>query len=178
MCWQRALHVHGAVTLIRHFPKIFLSSAQLSLVISGERHYQPAQQGCGVGVRVARSRIFLGGFGVGFLRTPGVGVGVGFFIWLQKFNWIIFSIALLNLEYLLVPVEMVQILLKLLLKRKILAVYHDFHWLLVATKLLTAKLHTLYVKESESLEKSELESDILPPTPQHWFKCITFLFFR
>jgi len=52
--------------------------------------------------------------------------------------------------------------------------------LLVATKLLTAKLHSRYVKESvsESLEWSE--SDILPPTPQpcilqrmgrvyHWF---------
>ena len=31
----------------------------------------------------------------------------------------------------------------------ILAVYHDFHWVLVATKLLAAKLHSLYVKESE-----------------------------
>jgi len=29
-------------------------------------------------------------------------------------------------------------------------VYHDFHWLLVATKLLTAKLYSLYVKELES----------------------------
>jgi len=36
---------------------------------------------------------------------------------------------------------MVQFLLKFLLKLRILAVYHDFHWLLVATKLLTAKLH-------------------------------------
>jgi len=38
---------------------------------------------------------------------------------------------------------MVQLLLKLLLKQRILAVYHDFHWLLVATKLLTAKLHIM-----------------------------------
>ena len=55
-------------------------------------------------------------------------------------------------------------------------VYHDFHWLLVATKLLTAKLYSLYAKESESeilkrlvseiVERSELESDILPPTLQ------------
>jgi len=29
-------------------------------------------------------------------------------------------------------------------------VHQDFHWLIIATKLLTAKLHSLYVKESES----------------------------
>jgi len=36
-----------------------------------------------------------------------------------------------------------------------------FHWLLVATKLLTAKLQSRYVKgsESEILERSELESE-------------------
>ena len=28
--------------------------------------------------------------------------------------------------------------------------HQDFHWLIIATKLLTAKLHSLYVKESES----------------------------
>ena len=48
--------------------------------------------------------------------------------------------------------------------------YHDFHLLLVATKLLTAKLHSYYAKGSDSviLERSELdsESNILPPTPQ------------
>jgi len=48
-----------------------------------------------------------------------------------------------------VPAEIVQFILKLLLKRRILAEHHDFHWLLVATKLLTAKLHSCYVKESE-----------------------------
>jgi len=32
----------------------------------------------------------------------------------------------------------------------ILAVYHDFDWLLIATKLLTSTLHSQYVKESES----------------------------
>ena len=52
---------------------------------------------------------------------------------------------------------MVQIILELLLKQKLLAVCHDFHWLLAATKLLTAKLHSRYMKESES--------DILPRTP-------------
>ena len=70
-----------------------------------------------------------------------------------------------------IPVEMVQFLMKLLLKQRIQAVYHDFHWLLLATKLFTAKLHSLYVKGSEFLERSKLESesDILPPTPQPWF---------
>jgi len=45
---------------------------------------------------------------------------------------------------------------------------------LVATKLLTAKLHSLYVKELELeiLERSELESDILPPTPEPWMSCL------
>jgi len=41
---------------------------------------------------------------------------------------------------------------------------------LLATKFLVAKLNSLYVKElgSEILERSELESNILPPTPQPW----------
>jgi len=64
--------------------------------------------------------------------------------------------------------------MKLLLQQIIFAVYHDFHWVLVATKLLTAKLHSLYVKELELeiLERSELESDILPPTPEPWMSCL------
>jgi len=45
---------------------------------------------------------------------------------------------------------MIQFLLKFLLKPRILAVYHAFHLLLVATKLLTAKLHPRHVKESVS----------------------------
>jgi len=40
--------------------------------------------------------------------------------------------------------------MKLLLKWLFLAVYHDFHWVLAATKLLTAKRHSLYVTELES----------------------------
>ena len=58
------------------------------------------------------------------------------------------------------PVEMVQFLLKLSLKQIIIAVYHDFHWLLVATKLLAVRLHSRYVTESVSdiLERLELES--------------------
>jgi len=56
------------------------------------------------------------------------------------------------------PVEMVQFLMKLLLKQRFLAVCHDIHWVLVATKLLTAKLHSFYVNESKSeiLKRSEL----------------------
>jgi len=37
-------------------------------------------QGCGVGVVVAGSWRFLGGVGVGFLRTLGWGVGIGIFL--------------------------------------------------------------------------------------------------
>jgi len=45
-----------------------------------------------------------------------------------------------------VLVEMVQLFLKLLMKQKILAVHHNFHCLVFATKLLIAKLHSRYVK--------------------------------
>ena len=41
---------------------------------------------------------------------------------------------------------MVQFLMKHLLKQRISAVHHDFHLLLVATKMLTVKLHSVYVK--------------------------------
>jgi len=60
-----------------------------------------------------------------------------------------------------IPVEMPQFPFKLLLKQRFLATYHDLHWLLIATKLLTAKFHSLYVK-SGILERS----DMFPPTPQ------------
>jgi len=55
---------------------------------------------------------------------------------------------------------------KVLLQQRPLALYHDFHWGLDATNLLTAKIYSLYVKgsESEIFERSEL--DILPPTPK------------
>ena len=65
---------------------------------------------------------------------------------------------------------MVQCLLKLLLKQRILSVYHDFYRLLVATKLLTAKLHSCYAKGSEILGRSQWESFILSPTPQPYFQ--------
>jgi len=41
---------------------------------------------------------------------------------------------------------MEQLLLQLLIKQRILAVYHGFHWLVFATKLLTTKLHSHCVK--------------------------------
>ena len=47
-----------------------------------------------------------------------------------------------------IRVEMVQFISRLLLKQRFLAVHHDFHRLLIATKLLSAKLHWLYVKGS------------------------------
>ena len=45
-----------------------------------------------------------------------------------------------------IPAEMVQFLMKLLLKQRILAVYHDIHEVLVATNLLTAKLVVFLLK--------------------------------
>jgi len=81
-------------------------------------------QCCGVGV--GRSRRFLGGVRVGFLTTLGVGVGVGFFCPTPT--------ADIQLDYcfnhtlkLGIPAEMVQFLLKLLLKQRFLAVHHDLH---------------------------------------------------
>jgi len=62
-----------------------------------------------------------------------------------------------------ISVEMVQFLLDLLLKQ-ISCCAPRF------PLILTAKFHSLHVKESEILERSELESDILPPTLQPWFK--------
>jgi len=64
----------------------------------------------------------LGEVGVGFLTT--LGVGVGFFcptpdVHLDHF--------LHNIPKFGIPVETVQILLKLLLKQRFLAVCHDFH---------------------------------------------------
>jgi len=56
-----------------------------------------------------------------------------------------------------IPIEIVQFLLKLLLKQ--ISCYAPPFPL---TKLLTAKLHSVYVKKSEILERS----DILGPTPQ------------
>jgi len=83
--------------------------------------------------------------GVGFLTT--LGVGVGYFSPTPEVR--------LNNFLCLLIIEMVQFLFKLLLKQIFLVAYHDFHLVLVATKLLTAKFHSLYVEESVS--------NILPP---------------
>jgi len=61
---------------------------------------------------------------VGFLTTLGVGVGVGFFCPTPEVQLDHF---LHHAPKLGIPVEMVQFLLKLLLKQRILAVYHDFY---------------------------------------------------
>jgi len=50
------------------------------------------------------------------------------------------------------------------LKQRILAVNQGFHWFLTATNLLTAKLHSRYVKESELQWEILERSDILPRT--------------
>jgi len=64
-------------------------------------------QGCGIGAGFVRSRSFLGG--VGFLTT----LGVVYFVRPRMSKWIIF---LHHTPKLGIPVEMVQFLLKLLLK--------------------------------------------------------------
>ena len=66
-----------------------------------------------------------------------------------------------------IPVEIVQSLLKLLLKQR-------FHSPFIST----AKFHSFYVKESGSkiLERSKL--DILPPTPQTHTKNLKALLLR
>ena len=73
-------------------------------------------QGCGV-VWIRR---FLGG--VGFLTTLGVGVGL-----FSPTPDVQLDHFLHHTPKLGTPVEMVQFLLKLLLKQSILAVHHDFH---------------------------------------------------
>ena len=107
-------------------------------------------QGCGVGA------------GVGFLTTLRAGVKFFVRVRLRMSNWIIFYITLLHSEFLLK--------------------WYNFFWNFCWNRascyaprfplILTAKFHSLYVIESESeiLERSELESDILRPTPQPCFE--------
>ena len=63
---------------------------------------------------------------------PGCRVGVGLFYPNPEAHMNHFYIALLSYEPWLMPVETVEIILKLWLKQRIRAVYHDFHRLLVA----------------------------------------------
>ena len=110
-------------------------------------------QGCGV----VRSRRVLGGVGVGFFcPTPTPVAQLDHFLH--------------HTPKMGIPVEMVQFLLKLLLKQSFFAVWPWF------PLILTAKFHSLYVKESGvrvwnfgkiivgNFGKSE--SSILPPTLQ------------
>jgi len=104
------------------------------IIVDRQKSYN---QGC----RVARSRRVLGG--VGFLTT--LGARVVFFCPTQEVQLNHFRHHIPKLG---IPVEMVQFFWNFNWNR-IHAVYRDFHWLLVATKLLTAKLDARYVKESE-----------------------------
>ena len=117
-------------------------------------------QGCGA----ASSRRLFGG--VGLLTTQGSESD----ILSDSDSGSPIGSLLHHTRNLTILVESVQFLMKILLQQIIRAVYHVFHWVLVATKLLTAKLYSLDVKELELeiSERSELESDILPPTPQPW----------
>jgi len=74
-------------------------------------------QGCGV----ARNRRRFGG--VGFLTT--LGVGVGYFANSDSGHPI--GSLLHHTPKLGIPVESVQLLMKLLLNQRIVGVYHDFH---------------------------------------------------
>ena len=116
------------------------------------------KQVCGV----VRSRRFLSGVGVGFLTILGVGIG-------QKNPTPDVQLGhfLHHTPKLGIPVEMVQFFLKLLLK----------HVSCCAPRfplILTVKFHSLYVKESQSEILERSESDILPPTPQPWWKVLFF----
>jgi len=100
-------------------------------------------------------------------RTQEQGCGVGLF-WPIPTPEVQLDHFLHHTPQLGIPVEMLHFLLKLLLKQIFPAVHHDFHWLLIVTKLLTTNFHYIYVKDSESeiFERPEFETDILPPTPQ------------
>jgi len=71
-----------------------------------------------------RSRCFLSGCGVGFLTTLGVGVGLFCLSPTPGAQLDHFLHRTLKLG---IPVEMVQFLMKLLLKQIFLVVHHDFH---------------------------------------------------
>jgi len=101
----------------------------------------------------------LGGVGVGFVTTLGVGVRVGFSSPAPEVQLDYF------LHHTLIPVEVVQFLLKLLLKQNTCCLPR---FPLIANCYKTVEtLFTLCLEpEWEILERSDSESDILPPTPQ------------
>jgi len=97
----------------------------------------------------------IGGFcvKVGFLRTLGVGVA---FFYLTPATEVQFNHVLHRtpkLRILTLASWNGTISFKTLFKQIMLAAYHHFHWLLVATKLLTAKLHSGYRRRSPKFWK-------------------------
>ena len=102
----------------------------------------------------SRNRRFLGG--AGFLTTLGVGVGFFCPTTTPDVPW---DHYLHHTRKLGIPVEMVQFLLKLLLKQRFLAVHHDFHWFQQQPNFIPLNIKG---SESDILERS----NILAPTPQ------------
>ena len=146
-------------------------STRSILLLLNFKFTHSVNQGCGIGG--------FWGVGVEFLTT--LGVGVVFFCPTP--------IADVQLDHFLhhtpklgIPVEMVQFLLKLLLKQTILAVHPDFHWFYKPNFIpfmLRSRSRKFWRRsesgvgnfgksESEILERSE--SNILPPTPQPWIQ--------
>jgi len=155
--WQTELELVNWVPVILLYWR--LEKRYLRSLQPRARHYWVgARQGCGAGV--VRSRRCL--CGVEFLTT----LGVGFFVRLRlrMSNWIIFYITAPSWEFLLK--------------------WYNFFWNFVESEIsccvprfpliLTAKFHSLYVKESGwgvgVGNFGKTESDILPSTPQPWCK--------
>jgi len=119
-----------------------------------------AIQGCGV----SRSRRRFGG--IEFLTTLGTRVG---FLSVSDSGSPIGSL-LHHTPKLGIPVESGTITHETFVETKNSCCVSRFPLSVSCYKILVAKLHSLYVKkpESEILERSELKSDILPPTHQPW----------
>ena len=66
-----------------------------------------------------------------------------------------------------IPMEMAQFLLNLLLKKRFLSLYHDFHWF-HQSNFIPIMLRSRSRKFWKGWSR-ESESDILPPTPQPWW---------
>ena len=127
---------------------LMLSGSQIVFLVDVTEKFdyrmRHCKQGCGVGV--ARSRGFLGGVGVGFLITPEA----GFFHPTPE----------VQLNHLLHRTPKLRILTRACWNGTTSfetfnetdnsSVHHDFHWLVFAAKLLTAKLPSRYVKKSVS----------------------------
>ena len=111
--------------------------------------------------------------GIGFLST--LGVGVGFFCPTPQVQLDHFSHHTLKLG---IPVEIVQFLLKLLFQQISCCALRFPLILKAKLQSIMKESEILESQKSEILERSELESDILPPTPQPCLKSIKKFFFR